>query len=77
MNEIPVEAMFKRRAEAAAVAKVLDRGRPKKVRRDLQVIAVKKLKRGVRILEDVADPWHRGKRWKPVLRRREQGKSTR
>ena len=42
MNEITLEAMFKRKAEALAVAKVLDRGRRKRSRRDLQVIAVKK-----------------------------------
>ena len=75
MNEIPVEAMFKRKAEALAVAKVLDRGRRKRARRELQVIAVKKSKRGVRILAEVVDPWNKGKRWKPVLRRRDRSES--
>jgi hypothetical protein len=75
MNEIPAEALFKRKAEAEAVANVLERGRPKRVHgkrmpRSLRVIAVKKTKGGVRILNEVADPWEKGKRWKPVLRRR-------
>jgi hypothetical protein len=79
MNEIPPEAMFKRKAEAVAVAKVLDRGRPsrtrKRVPKSLQVIAVKKTKRGVRILEEVSDPWNKGQRWKPSLRRRDRGEA--
>ena len=70
MNEIPEAAMFKRKAEAVAVAKVLDRGRRKRARRSLQVIAVRKTKRGVRVLEEVADPWKKGQLWKPVIRRR-------
>ena len=75
MNQIPPEAMFKRKAEAMAVAKVLDGGRRKGARKSLQVIAVKKTKRGVKILEEVADPWNKGERWKPALRRRERGES--
>ncbi len=70
MNEIPVGAMFKRKAEALAVAKVLERRRRKGSRKSLLVIAVKKTKRGVKVLEEVADPWNKGERWKPVLRRR-------
>ena len=77
MNEIPVEAMFKRKAEALAVAKVLERGRPKRTRKSLQVIAVKKTKGGVKVLEEVADPWQKGERWKPVLRRREREEGAR
>lgn len=73
MNEIPAGAMFKRKAEALAVAKMLDRGRRKGTRRSLLVIAVRKTKRGVNVLEEVADPWKKGERWKPVLRRRELG----
>jgi hypothetical protein len=90
MNEIPVEALFKRKAEARAVAEVLDRdrhqesnrrravggvvkrGRRRTPRRTLQVIAVKKTKRGVRILDEVADPWNKGQHWKPALRRRRE-----
>ena len=75
MNEIPVEALFKRKAEAEAVAKVLERDRPKRsggkrLPRSLRVIAVKKTRGGVRILDEVDDPWEKGKRWKPALRRR-------
>jgi hypothetical protein len=75
MNQISPEALFKRRAEAEAVARILDRDQAKRVRgkrvpRSLQVIAVKKTKGGVRILEEVSDPWQKGARWKPVLRRR-------
>lgn len=77
MNEIPPEAMFKRKAEAEAVAKVLDLGRPGRLRKrmpkTLQVIAVKKTKRWAKILDEVSDPLHKGKRWKPVLRRRNSG----
>jgi hypothetical protein len=72
MNEIPVGALFKRKAEALAVANVLERGRPKRVRKSLRVIAVKKTKRGVRVLEEIEDPWQKGERWKPVLRRRDR-----
>jgi hypothetical protein len=72
MNEIPAEAMFKRKAEALAVAKVLERGRRKGRRKSLQVIAVKKTKRSIKILDDVADPWNKGERWRPVLRRRDR-----
>ena len=75
MNEIPVGAMFKRKAAALAVAKVLDRGRRKGTQRSLLVIAVKKTKRGVKVLEEVADPWSKGERWKPVLRRRDLGQA--
>ena len=75
MNEIPVEAMFKRKAEALAVARVLDRGRRNGTRKSLQVIAVRKTKLGVKILEEVADPWNKGERWKPVLRRRNDRES--
>src|SRR3990172_5792303 len=73
MNEIPERAMFKRKAEAVAVAKVLDRGRRKRVKKSLQVIDVRKTKGGGRVLEEVADPWNRRERWKPVLRRRSPG----
>lgn len=72
MNEIPVEALFKLKSAAQALAQVLERGRPKRARKSLQVVAVKKTEGGVRFLEEVRDPWHKGQRWKPVLRRREK-----
>ncbi len=65
--------MFKRKAEALAVVKVLERRRRKGSTQSLRVIAVKKTKRWVKVLEEVADPWKKGERWKPVLRRREPG----
>jgi hypothetical protein len=66
MNEIPETALFKRKAEALAVARVLERTRKKKAR-GLQVLQVKKTKRTVRILEEVHVD---GRVWKPKLRRR-------
>jgi hypothetical protein len=72
MNEIPEGSLFKRKAEAVAVAKVLERGRREVRRKTLQVVAVRKTKRGVRILEEVTDPLNKRERWKPVLRRRER-----
>jgi hypothetical protein len=65
MNEIPEAALFKRKAEAPAVAQALERGRRKRAR-GLQVIQVKKTKRGVRLLEGVHVD---GRTWKPKLRR--------
>jgi hypothetical protein len=66
MNEIPDAALFKRKAEALAVARVLERRRRNSAR-GLQVIQVKKTKRAVRILEQV----HVDSRaWKPKLRRK-------
>ncbi len=35
-------------------------------------MAVKKTKLGVKVLEEIKDPWSKGKRWKPVLRRQER-----
>jgi hypothetical protein len=64
MNEIPEAALFKRKAEALAVAQALERGRRKRAR-GLQVIQVKKTKRGVLILEGVHVD---GRTWKPKLR---------
>ena len=65
MNEIPDAALFKRKAEALAVTRALERGQRKRAR-GLQVIQVKKTKRGVRLLEGV----HVDRRtWKPKLRR--------
>jgi hypothetical protein len=66
INEIPETALFKRKAEALAVARVLVRRR-RKGARGLQVIQVKKTKRAVRILEEVHVD---GRTWKPKLRRR-------
>ena len=66
MNEIPDAALFKRKAEALAVARVLERRRRKRAS-GLQVIQVKKTKRAVRILEEVHLD---GRAWKPKLSRR-------
>lgn len=66
MNEIPETALFKRKAEALAVARVLELRQRKKAR-GLQVIQVKKTKRAVRILEQVRVD---DRSWKPKLRRR-------
>lgn len=68
MNEITPACLFKRKAEAQAVAKLLERRRSKKTRSHIQVIAVKKTKAGVRILDEVTDPWNPSKTWKPVQR---------
>ncbi len=70
MNEITPDTLFKRKSEAVAVASLVE-GRHKKGRPGrLQVIAVRKTKRGrVRILDEVADFWHPKKKWKPVLKR--------
>jgi hypothetical protein len=70
MNEIPDSALFKRKAEAQAVAKVLDRGRRRKVRKSLQVVAVRKTKRRIQFVEQVASPLNKHERWTPKLRRR-------
>jgi hypothetical protein len=66
MNEIPDAALFKRKAEALAVARAMESGR-RKGARGLQVIEVKKTKRAVRILEQVKVD---GRAWKPKLRRK-------
>lgn len=66
MNEIPETALFKRKAEALALARVLERRRRKRTSR-LQVIQVKKTKRAVRIFKEVHVD---GRTWKPKLRRR-------
>lgn len=70
MNEIPDRALFKRRAEAQAVAKVLDRSRKRRSGKSLQVVAVRKTKKGVQFLELVTSPWNKRQGWKPKLRRR-------
>lgn len=62
--------LFKRRAEAEAVARTLSRRREKaRDRFRQQVIAVTQTASGIRFLEAVKDPWHRGQTWKPRLRR--------
>jgi hypothetical protein len=66
MNEIPKAALFKRKTEALAVARTLERRRRKR-NKGLQVIQVKKTKRAVRILEQVRVD---GRAWKPKLRRK-------
>lgn len=69
MNEITGETLFKNRADALAVAKVLDGRRSRRAQRTLQVIAVRKTAKGVRILEDVVSPRNPREKWKPKLRR--------
>ena len=69
MNEIPDSCLFKRKTEALAVAKLVAGRRKKRRARSLQVIAIRKTKTGVRILQDVSDPWHPKQHWRPVLRR--------
>jgi hypothetical protein len=66
MNEIPDTALFKRKAEALAVAQALERGQ-RQGARGLQVIQIKKTKRSVHILEEVHVD---GRTWKPKLRRK-------
>ena len=66
VNRIEPGCFFKRKSEAQAVAKVLNGGKRKKT---AQVIAVRKTKQGVRILDQVIDPDNPQKRWKPKLRR--------
>jgi hypothetical protein len=67
MNHITPECLFKRKAEARAVAKVVSGRRKKTKKHDLQIIAVKKTKKGVKILDEVFDPWEPNKTWKPKL----------
>jgi hypothetical protein len=66
MNEIPEVALFKRKAEALAVARAMERRRRKRAR-GLQVIQVKKTKCAVRILEEANVD---GRTWKSKLKRR-------
>jgi len=66
MNEIPDTVLFKRKGEALAVARALER-RQRKRATGLQVIQVKKTKRTVRIIEEVRVD---GRTWKPKLKRK-------
>ncbi len=66
MNEIPEAALFKREAEAWAVARAMEPRRPGRAR-GLQVIQVKKTKHAVRVLEEIRVD---GRAWKPKLRRK-------
>ncbi len=65
-NRIEPNCLFKRKAEAQAVAKVLNGSKRKK---DVQVITVRKTKKGFRILDSVADPANPTQSWKPKLER--------
>ena len=66
MNEIPETALFKRKVEALAVARALERRRRRRTG-GLQVIEVKKTKTAVRIVQ----PVHvHGRSWKPKLKQR-------
>jgi PhnB protein len=75
MNEIPDEALFKRRTEALAVAEVIGGRRRKGSPRSPQVIAVRKTKKGIRILEEVRSQWGKRLRWKPRLLSRAEQKA--
>lgn len=67
MNEITPGCLFRRREHAEAVARSLDRGkRGSRFRHG--VVAVRKTRRGVRVLESLADPFDPKKRVKPRLR---------
>jgi len=66
MNELRETALFKREADALAVARALELRRRKRTR-GLQVIQVKKTKRAMRILEEVPVD---GRAWKPKVRRK-------
>ncbi len=66
MNEIPDAALFKRKGEALAVARALER-RGRRRATGLQVIRVEKTKRVVRILEEVRVD---GRTRKPKLKRK-------
>jgi predicted XRE-type DNA-binding protein len=66
-DEKPGAALFKRKAEAEAVLRVLE-GRRSKKSRDLQVLEVKQTKKAVRIVGTVVDFF--GRPWKPRLKRR-------
>ena len=69
MNEIPESTWFKRKVEALAVANSIeDRRRKKRLRRSLQVIAIRRTKDGAEVLEKVISPWNSRQRWKPVLK---------
>jgi hypothetical protein len=69
MNEILPSCLFKRKAEADAVAAVLESRRKGRRARGLQVMAVRKTKTGVRIIDPIRDPFKPNSRWKPELRR--------
>jgi len=69
MNEIPDSCMFKRKAEALAIAKIVDGRRKRRSPGRLQVIAIRKTKKGVRILDHILDAMDPKKHWKPTLRR--------
>lgn len=72
MSEIFPSALFKYRKDALAVARALESRAQRRHRRTnpLQVIAVKKTKKGVRVLESVLSPWEKSAKWKPALKRR-------
>ena len=70
MNEITPACLFKHKVEAQAVAKLLESSRGKKSPKTITVIAVKKTKSGVRILDEITNPWHPNETWKPILRKK-------
>lgn len=72
MNAITPACLFKHKAEAQAVAKLLEGRRGKKTPKTITVIAVKKTKSGVRILDEITNPWHPNETWKPILRKKDR-----
>jgi len=65
-NRIHPHCLFKRKTEAQAVAKVLNGSKRKE---DVQVIAIRKTKKGFRILDQVNTPEHPKKKWKPKIQK--------
>ncbi len=66
VNRIEPNCLFKRKAVAQAVAKVLNGSKRKK---DAQVITIRKTKKGFRILDYVLNPDNPKQSWKPKLER--------
>lgn len=69
MNEIGETCLFKRKAEALAVAKLVHGRLKRPAQSPLQVIAVQKTPKGIRIIGKVRDPSNPIQRWTPVLLR--------
>ncbi|MGP1609302.1 MAG: hypothetical protein ACTS5G_01250, partial [Burkholderiales bacterium] len=69
MAEITETCLFRRREHAEAVARQLD-GRRRRGVMNHRVVAVKKTRMGIRILEALPDPWEPGKHFKPRLKQR-------
>ena len=76
MNEVTPETLFKRKAEAQAIAKLLDGKRKIRSKYRLQVTAVRKTKDGVRFIEPVRGFGSSKKGWRPILRRKDKRPNT-